>query len=160
MHLLRWLPIDLYHLRCAAIMISTGLSIPWCWPSMIYKVFLYNDSMTTIHGSLKIFGSVSRRQTWPSRDSLMVDSKSWRLARISICYHTYSFVLCSLCDMPRYSCLLFWRNVCRSTVRIYVCWQSCFSITRHSITTLNLFYSTSWPRPTNTDVTWSDTSQR
>ena len=40
MYLLRWLPIDLCHPRCAAMTTSTGLSIPWRCPSMIYVVFL------------------------------------------------------------------------------------------------------------------------
>ena len=43
MHLLRWLLIDLCHPRCAAMPISTGLSIPWCCPSMIYMVFICDD---------------------------------------------------------------------------------------------------------------------
>ena len=43
MHPLRWLPIDICHPRCAAITTSTGLSIPCCYPSMIYEVFLCDD---------------------------------------------------------------------------------------------------------------------
>ena len=43
MHPLRWLPIDLRHRRCAAMTTSTGLSIPWCSPSLIYEVFLCDD---------------------------------------------------------------------------------------------------------------------
>ena len=53
---------------------------------------------------IMIFGCVSWRQTWPNHDNLhcsTVDNKSsWHPARTLTCCHTYSFVLCSLYDMP------------------------------------------------------------
>ena len=52
-----------------------------------------------------IFGSVSWRQTWPNHDNfrrLTVDSRScWGPARILTCCQTYSFLSCSLYNMPR-----------------------------------------------------------
>ena len=51
MNLPRWVPIDLCHPRCAAMTTSTGLSILWYCPSMIYDVFLCDDYHPLYHHS-------------------------------------------------------------------------------------------------------------
>ena len=43
MHPLWWLPIDLCHPWYTVVATLTGLSIPWCCPSMIYELFLCDD---------------------------------------------------------------------------------------------------------------------
>ena len=43
--LLWWLATNLCCLRCTATMTVTGLSIPWCCPSIIYAVFLCNNRL-------------------------------------------------------------------------------------------------------------------
>ena len=97
MHPLRWLSIDLRHPRCAVLMTSTGPSIPWRCPSMIYAVFLCDTAPCSL-----IFGRVSWQQTWPKHDSL----DAWRLTvkgpdvqrryRPVVIHINLLYVLCSL----------------------------------------------------------------
>ena len=75
----------------------TGLSILWCWPFMMYAVFIYYHNPLLI--VVLFWHRIVTVDILEPRYLATVDSKSsWRLAILTCC-HAYSFVLCSLHDI-------------------------------------------------------------
>ena len=107
-------------LRCAATMSMTDLSIPWCCPSTIYAVFLYDDCHLLFPRI--IFGSVLWRQTWPIHDNLRrlpIKVPDVRRGYWPAAMHIRSFLL-----SVWYAKHLLWHLFSKSWIRLATCPQS------------------------------------